>query len=72
MTTTEKKEFVTTLINMVRDDILKKVDAMPETWDGVELREYTKDRYTECCYFTGLKGKRKRDYKNELIINGRL
>lgn len=65
-----KKEFIEDLINMVRDDILSKVDAMPEEWDGVELREYIKDRFVDCTHLTALKGARRGAFRNTLLTNG--
>lgn len=55
---------------MVRDDILSKVDAMPEEWDGVELREYIKYRFADCVYLEALKGARRKAYRNTLLTNG--
>ena len=40
MTLDEKKQFVTNLCDSVRDDVLGKIQHMPDEWDGIELREY--------------------------------
>jgi hypothetical protein len=68
----EKKEFVESLIDRIKQDILSRIEAMPEIWDGIELRQYIADRFKDCIWDQGLKGSRKRDYKNELLINARL
>jgi hypothetical protein len=36
----EKAQFIETFIKETKEYILKKVDKMPEHWDGRELREY--------------------------------
>ena len=68
----EKKEFIESLVNAVRDDISGKIDAMPENWDGIELRQYIADRFQYCVIVDSLRGSRKKEYKNELLVNGRL
>mgnify|MGYP001574909089 FL=1 len=68
----EKKEFIESLVNAVRDDISGKIDAMPENWDGIEVRQYIADRFQYCVVADSLRGSRKKEYKNELLVNGRL
>ena len=72
MNVQDKKEFISQLIDNVKNDILNRVEAMPENWDGVELREYIKDKFDECACPDFTRRKRKRAYKNELLINGKL
>ena len=45
MTVAEKKRFVRHLAANIVDDVLAKVTAMPEEWDGNELRQYLADRF---------------------------
>jgi hypothetical protein len=63
-----KRKFIKDLCNNVRDSILKNVERMPADWDGQELRELIAD------VFGGergrlMTGKRKRDYRNEVLVN---
>ena len=63
----EKKKFVRQLILNVEIDILKKVDKMPEEWDGHELRQYIADQFARCVigdYMTNKKSRRFKDYRN--------
>jgi hypothetical protein len=65
-----KKEFLNTLIDTMRDDILRKADNFPEDWTAYEMRTYVKDRFNEVVWpGKELKGKQKRDYKNDIMIN---
>lgn len=67
----EKKEFVDQLINTIKNDILNRIEAMPENWDGIELRLYIRYRFSDCV-FGDLSNSRIRKFKNELLINGKL
>jgi hypothetical protein len=69
MTAAEKKRFIRDLIATVQKDVLAKVPAMPEEWDGHELRQYVADKFdgaTSHLIFRG--GRRKRDYENEVLV----
>lgn len=72
MTKQEKKRFVRDLMKSLTLDILSKVDAMPDDWDGHELRMYIAERVdNEANYLRRDKGMRKRlrDYRNAVIVN---
>ena len=58
-----KKAFVRSLCNSVRDVILANVGAMPDEWDGHELRELLAAAFAEQRGRLII-GKRKRDYRN--------
>jgi hypothetical protein len=66
MNTNDKKQFINDLMDNTKESILAKVNAMPEEWDGNELRQYIVD-YAEQNAGRIPKGKRLRDYKNEVI-----
>lgn len=75
MNTADKQRFILELIENVQADILSKVSAMPEDWDGHELRRYIADRFEASAMTVGRKGpygkpyaRRHRDYKNEVIV----
>lgn len=70
MDTKAKKVFVQELIGSVQNDILAKVELMPEAWDGHELRRYIADIFEGSIMTLGKHkryAKRYRAYKNELI-----
>jgi hypothetical protein len=75
MTKAEKETFIRELIGNVQRDILAKVEAMPEEWDGHELRRFIADKFDESAMTVGRKGfygkpyaKRTRDYRNEVLV----
>lgn len=43
MNAKEKREFIKSLCNRIRDDLVAKVPEMPEEWDGHELRALLED-----------------------------
>lgn len=67
----EQSMFVNEMIERIRADILVKITigTIPESWDGVELRQYIAERFNECIMKETLTGKRKREYKNTKLIN---
>ena len=46
--------------------VLANVDKMPEEWDGIELREYVADKFTESK--AAPSERRFRDYRNEVLV----
>lgn len=65
MNRTEKAKFIRSLCNSVRNEIIKRIQYMPEGWDGIELREYIAREFNRQCYRGGLTHRRKlRDFKN--------
>lgn len=67
MTKTEKKKFIKSLCDSIRDDLVKKVERMPDEWDGHELRELIAD-LADRERTSSMTGKRKRDYRNEVLV----
>ena len=67
----EKDKFVHSILDDLKQSILKRVDQMPEDWDGHEIRQFIADYYTHhyCNVGSGLQGTRKKDYKNHLIVS---
>ncbi|MFA5340336.1 MAG: hypothetical protein WC332_01025 [Clostridia bacterium] len=65
----EKVTFITDLIRNVQGDILKKVDKLPEDWDGWELRQLVADYFTNAAFFTDNDKRRKKEYKNTVLVN---
>ena len=53
----------------VRKDLLANVYKTPQEWDGIELRQWIADRFQGSVFHNILSGKRKRDYKNAVLVN---
>ena len=68
----EKRAFVRSLANSVRDAILARADAMPKEWDGHELRQFLADEFAREVYRETMKGRRLREYHNARTMIGRL
>lgn len=70
MTKAGKKRFIRDLIKNTQGTILANIDKMPNEWDGIELRQYIADKFSESIYvpFTGNEKMRRREYKNEVLV----
>ena len=44
MTKEEKKLFIDDIMDNIRQDVLSKLDKIPESWSGRELRMYIVER----------------------------
>jgi len=62
-----KVKFICNLFDSCRDAILERVKDMPESWDGMELRQYIAEEFARQTYLDkGKENKRRyRDYKND-------
>lgn len=65
MNAAEKKKFIRSLTNSVRDELVAKVKDMPECWDGHELRLLLSKKFEREVF--PVKGKRLKDFKNEVV-----
>lgn len=75
MTTDEKSAFITELCNGVRDTVLSRIGAMPEAWDGHEIRDYLAgqfDRQRGAILRSYPRSRRTRDFNNEILVNSLL
>lgn len=68
MTKNEQRRFCSSICNDLKKEILKRVKTVPENWDGFELRQWIADYYISHYAYQNLKGQRKKDYKNDLIV----
>ena len=62
MTRDDQAAFIKSLCDSVRDHALGKLSAMPEGWDGMELREYLADQFDRERHMS----RRKADYRRRL------
>jgi len=64
-----KIEFVKTFTESLADSIIQDIHDgnIPEEWDGIELRWLLEERATSS--FGKDSGKRKREYKNTVLVN---
>lgn len=45
----EQAEFVATLIDNVHNEIINKMTRhAPENWDGIELKQFVADNFSDC------------------------
>jgi len=72
MNTQDKKIFIDELTNAVKVSILHRIDAdaIPDEWDGIELRQYIADQFNAAT--VKMSRDRKRDYNNTILISGSL
>jgi hypothetical protein len=43
----EKELFINNFINSIKEDLLSKLDSIPENWDGFELRHYINIKFEQ-------------------------
>jgi hypothetical protein len=67
MTAQQKKTFIRELVASVQREAESKIAAMPKEWDGIELRWYLAEKFSESTMNTG-HSRRKREYDNEVIV----
>ncbi len=59
----EKDNFINGMIEKVKKEILNKLDKIPESWDGIELRFYIKDCFSAVVW-GDLSDRRSKDHRN--------
>lgn len=66
----EKIKFVNELLDCYKQLIVDKIISgkIPESWNGLELRQHVIDTF-KGCKLGEMSIKRKRDYKNTVIVN---
>ena len=70
MTRKEQRKFVKELVGNVEKGILKKLYAVPETWNGIELRWLIADHFRAAEITRKDKDKqtRVRSYRNDVLV----
>lgn len=66
----QKRRFVEELIANVQSDIMENIEMTPDTWDGIELRQYIADMFASCIFKNTMTSSRKREYKNTCLTLG--
>ena len=66
----EQQVFVAELLSGIEDDICAAIErgVVPDTWDGVELREYIYEKALRARANHLLTGLRGREYRNTLTV----
>lgn len=69
MTPEDQKRIVHELCFSVEGGIISAINAgaIPDDWDGFELRQLTAERFARCTGKMSLK--RKREYNNTVLVN---
>lgn len=69
MTKREQKRFVQELMTSIKVETMEKINTgkIPETWDGIELRQFLADKFADAVARWQLLGKRKMDYEQAII-----
>lgn len=69
MNKNEKINFIESILENTKKDILEQIDKMPEEWNGRQLRQYITDYANNNILWIRLDQKQKKEYKNDVIIN---
>lgn len=67
MTQEDKRKFIRELINRVKAEVIAKTERMPEEWDGMELRQFIADKFSECVMWRDWNKQRLKDYRNYIL-----
>lgn len=67
MTPVEKRVFIDEIVNNVHSSIANKINAMPDDWDGIELRQYLALHFAQCVISGTMNTARKRRFNNEVL-----
>jgi len=59
----EKKKFIKEFTKSLSNDLIAKVNRMPENWDGIEIRQLAKDLIC-----SPIEGKRKKEFENDCNV----
>lgn len=63
----EQIEFIDQLIGNVQNEIKDKViQHAPESWDGIELRQFIADNFSDCVMKRTMNRKRRIAYNNQV------
>jgi hypothetical protein len=63
----EKTKFILDITENLRNALLERVHKMPESWDGVEIRQLISDLVTAKYNYHRMSPARKRHYNNTVL-----
>jgi len=66
MTADEKKRFMNDLITDFRKEVERDVDRLPNDWQGLQLRQYLVDRFSNKVLQITMSRSEMKDYRNDL------
>jgi hypothetical protein len=69
MTINEKAELVRELSDRMKEQFLAKLDRIPSTWDGIEIRTWMANEWAREGYSRLLKGKRGKEFHSAIYNN---
>jgi hypothetical protein len=72
MNKADQLRIATDVCDSLKEEILKRVDLIPENWDGHEIRQWVADYIKTNHAYMPMPRKRNLDYKNDLYINPNL
>jgi hypothetical protein len=72
LTRQEQIELVRELTTSIADDVIGNINRghVPEDWDGIELRQLLADKFRQSV--CQMRGSRKREYENTVLVNPNL
>ena len=64
----EQRQIAADLCDGLKAYILSKIDSLPATWDGIEIRQWISDAANEQIQQGRMDTRRRHDYQNERLI----
>jgi len=64
----QQKEIINDMCDSIKEYLTKKLNSVPENWDGIELREWFADTAREKYTYKKMELPRKRDYENDILV----
>ena len=70
----DKKRFIKDLTADVAEELIDKIPQMPESWDGMEIRELLAQKFVDSCLMSrGVENRRQfkgrlSEFRNEVIV----
>lgn len=72
MSKEEKAQFIENMYETLKTEALKKVELMPEDWEGWELRQFIADKASDIVWPSMADKGRKRKYTNTIRTKANL
>ena len=68
MTLLERREFIQQHIERIKATLMNTSNIMPETWEGLELKQYIADKFSIPNSWWNGRLKRKKSYNNDVMV----